>query len=155
MRPNPPISYPDKAGHPNHIPDAGGPSKPSQVSNMQLPARPAPTPASASKLAKNKKLPATMITPSGHIEESKKPGARDKAGQVSRKKRLRMEKGARQGGGVEWEAGVEGEGKGGAESESSVGLKAVVLRFRAAWTANGSGKAATSQEGVGVSAMVF
>ena len=47
-------------------------------------------PAKPSTLAKNKRLPATMITPSGAIEPTKKKG---KAGQVSRKKKVRAEKG--------------------------------------------------------------
>ncbi|KAK8858565.1 hypothetical protein IAR55_002794 [Kwoniella newhampshirensis] len=50
-----------------------------------------PTPALPAKLAKNTRLPATMITPSGAVQPSQKHKAHK--GQVSKKKKARIEKG--------------------------------------------------------------
>ena len=46
--------------------------------------------ADVAKLAKNKRLPATMITPSGQVAPSQKKTSK---GEISRKKRKRVEEG--------------------------------------------------------------
>ncbi|KIR29836.1 hypothetical protein I307_01163 [Cryptococcus deuterogattii 99/473] len=48
-------------------------------------------PVQPSKLAKNPRLPATMITPSGSIQTSQKN--KSHKGQISKKKRAKLEKG--------------------------------------------------------------
>ena len=66
--------------HPNDLSS----THPTTSSNSSLPA----------KLAKNKRLPATMITPSGTVDTSKKKNQPRKAnGQVSKKQRKRLEMG--------------------------------------------------------------
>jgi hypothetical protein len=49
------------------------------------------TPARPQKIAKNKRLPATMVTAAGQIAASKKTNAKDK--QLSTKQKARSEKG--------------------------------------------------------------
>ncbi|WWD18458.1 hypothetical protein CI109_102910 [Kwoniella shandongensis] len=49
------------------------------------------TPALPAKIAKNTRLPATMITPSGSVQASLKNKAHK--GQISKKKKARIEKG--------------------------------------------------------------
>ncbi|WVF69193.1 hypothetical protein IAT40_003968 [Kwoniella sp. CBS 6097] len=54
---------------------------------------PLAVPAQPSKLAKNPRLPATMITPAGQIQASQKVNAKSNKGQISRKKKMKSEKG--------------------------------------------------------------
>ncbi|WVQ96692.1 hypothetical protein IAU59_003798 [Kwoniella sp. CBS 9459] len=64
-----------------------------QASASSTAANPLAVPAQPSKLAKNPRLPATMITPAGHIQASQKANAKSNKGQVSRKKKMKSEKG--------------------------------------------------------------
>lgn len=78
----------DEKHHPSKLIPFAGPSNSTAPGLSQPPS--SHRPAQTSKLARNKRLPVTMITPSGTVEPSKKKG---KGAQVSRKKKVRAEKG--------------------------------------------------------------
>ncbi|KAI9631992.1 uncharacterized protein MKK02DRAFT_30954 [Dioszegia hungarica] len=66
-------------------------SAPNAYAKPNRRAQPAGVPSQPAKIAKNKRLPATMVTPTGSIQPSKKANAKDK--QASKKQKARREEG--------------------------------------------------------------